>query len=139
MPKAQHRAAIAFALTTVWALAAGCGSTAAPSALQRGTTAAPAALEVATGLVGKSNLGRLVLVRGRIHGSVGDDRPYGWKLYVDDGSGQALVFIATNTGIDVSRFQEGQQVAVTGVCSQFADHYEIQPRTQGDLQIVSGN
>lgn len=128
-----------FALVGVFALTAGCGWTAPPSPSQLGTTAASPPLEVATGSPGQSNMGRLVLVRGLLRGSVVDDQPYGWKLYIDDGSGPVLVFIATNTGIDVSRFRDGQQVVVTGVCGQFADHYEIQPRTQGDLQIVSGN
>jgi len=69
--------------------------------------------------------------------NVVDDQPYGWKLYVDDGSGQALVFIATDTAIDVSRWQRGQEIVVTGIGGQYGDHYELLPRMQSDLQLVS--
>ena len=111
-----------------------------PSAIERlGSVAVPAALDVPTGSVGMSTLGRLVRVRGHRDDRLVDDWPYGWKQSIDDGSGATLVFIATSTGIDVSRFQHEQQIAVTGYCGQFEDHYEILPRTQSDVEVVPAN
>jgi hypothetical protein len=37
--------------------------------------------------------------------------------------------LGIKTGIDVGRFREAQQVEATGVCSQYAEHHEILPRT----------
>lgn len=89
-----------------------------------------------TSSIGASAVGRLVRVRGRLQGDVIDDRPWGWKLFIDDGSGPVLVFVDSKTGIDVTRFRDGQQIEATGVGGQFEQHFEILPRTQSDLQIV---
>ena len=59
----------------------------ADRASDHGTGSAPAPLEVATGDVGPATEGRLIAVRGRVAGAIVDDRPWGSKLYVNDGSG----------------------------------------------------
>jgi hypothetical protein len=41
-----------------------------------------------------------------------DDQPHGWKIYLDDGSGPLLVFIATATRINVKPLRAGQQLAL---------------------------
>jgi hypothetical protein len=43
------------------------------------------------------------------------------------------VFVYASTGIDVSSLAVGQRVLVIGFSSQFADHYEINPRMPGDI------
>jgi len=59
-----------------------------PTSLQiTGPGSAPAPIEVATGDVGPATEGRLIAVRGRVAGAIVDDRPWGSKLYVNDGSG----------------------------------------------------
>jgi uncharacterized protein YdeI (BOF family) len=88
---------------------------------------------VATGEVNEATEGRLVQIVGTITQPVGDDLPYGYRVFVDDGSGAVQVFVYASTGIDVSDLQPGQQVRVTGFSGQFADHYELNPRQPADI------
>jgi DNA/RNA endonuclease YhcR with UshA esterase domain len=67
-----------------------------------------------------------------------DDRPWGWKLMLDDGSGALLVFVDAQAGIDVSAIRPGQWLQVTGYSGQYEEHREILPRTQSDLRPVTG-
>ena len=86
---------------------------------------------VATGGVGESTEGRIVRVVGTITQAPAIDDIYGYKFYVDDGSGELTIFVNTQTGIDLSGLAVGQIVSVTGFSSQFDTHYEIDPRTSG--------
>ncbi|MEO7912911.1 MAG: hypothetical protein ABIV47_24955 [Roseiflexaceae bacterium] len=86
-----------------------------------------------TGAISESSEGRLVEVVGTITQPVGDDLPYGYRLFVDDGSGEVQVFVYASTGIDVSSLAVGQRVRVVGFSSQFDTHYEINPRIPGDI------
>jgi hypothetical protein len=110
----------------------------APSVVERaGEARAPAPRDVRTGEVGEATEGWLVRVRGAVVGGVVDDRPYGWKVYVDDGSGRLLVFVGVATGIDVSRFiTPGQRVQITGLSGQYDDHHEILPRGPADVVLL---
>jgi hypothetical protein len=101
------------------------------------TAAAPLPLEVGTGIIGPATEGRLIAVNGRIVSEVEGDLPWGWKIYLNDGSGSLLVFVATNTGIDVSGIHAGQQLRVVGFNGRYEKHTELLPRTQGDMGIVS--
>jgi len=92
--------------------------------------------EVATSAVGEATEGRIVQVKGRITQGPLNDLPFGYKLFVDDGSGAVQIFVNRDTGIDVSRVAVGQRVRVTGFSSQFDTHYEIDPRHPSDLVIV---
>ena len=87
-----------------------------PTAVQiTGQGGAPPPLEVATGDVGPATEGRLIAVRGRVAGAIVDDRPWGSKLYVNDGSGPLLVFIAAATSIDGTRYRAGQELRIVRV------------------------
>lgn len=88
---------------------------------------------VTTGAISEETEGLLVLVIGRITAAVTNDLPYGYKFTVDDGSGDAQIFINTQTGIDVSKLELDQLISVTGFSSQFEDHYEIDPRKPSDI------
>jgi hypothetical protein len=90
---------------------------------------------VTTGGVNESTEGLLVQVVGTVTQPVQDDTPYGYKLFVDDGSGEITIFINTQTGIDVSGFAVGQTVSVTGFSGQFDTHYEIDPRFPADIVV----
>jgi hypothetical protein len=89
---------------------------------------------VATGGVNEATEGRLVQVIGTITQPVRTDLPYGYRVFVDDGSGEVQVFVYVSTGIDVRRLRPGQQVRVTGFSGQFADHYELNPRQPADIR-----
>lgn len=56
---------------------------------------------------------------------------------MNDVSGELNVFVSASTGIDVSSLHAGQVIEVTGFSGQFADHFEIDPRFQDDIKVVS--
>ncbi len=91
-----------------------------------------------TGAIGESTEGLLVQVVGTITQAPSSDLPFGYKFSVDDGSGELIIFVNTQTGIDVNELQLGQVVSVTGFSSQFDTHYEIDPRDPADV-VVAGN
>ena len=88
---------------------------------------------VSTGGIDEATEGRLVRVTGTITKAVGNDLPYGYRLFIDDGSGEVQAFVYVSTGIDVSGLQPGQRIGVTGFGGQYNDHYEIIPRFQSDI------
>ncbi|MGA1498265.1 MAG: hypothetical protein ACO38Y_10710 [Steroidobacteraceae bacterium] len=90
-----------------------------------------------TGAVGEATEGRLVEVVGRILRGPTDDLPYGYSLYIDDGSGEVQVFIPASTGINPFRIgylRPGVTIRVTGLSSQFLANLEVLPRIVGDIQ-----
>lgn len=90
---------------------------------------------VNTGSVNEATEGRLVVVEGAITQAVSNDLPYGYKFYVNDGSGEIQIFVSASTGIDLSGLTLGQHVHVIGFGGQFVDHYEINPRIPGDIEV----
>jgi len=94
------------------------------------------ALPVATGAVGEATEGKLVRIRATITQPILNDLPFGFQLFVNDGSGEVHVFVCASTGIDVSGLSEGQTIEVTGFSGQFADAFEVDPRTQDDIKIL---
>ena len=99
------------------------------------TRLAGTALRVPTGQVGTATLGHIITIEGTITGDVAGDLPYGYKLFVDDGSGAAQVYINTSTGIDprASHLRRGKRLRVTGFGSQYETTYEVEPRDRRDL------
>jgi DNA/RNA endonuclease YhcR with UshA esterase domain len=91
---------------------------------------------LATAAVGEASEGLLVSVKGSVVAGPTSDLPYGYKLVVDDGSGELQIFVNLETDIDVTTLAVGQRVKVTGFSSQFDDHYEIDPRAPDDIVIV---
>ena len=69
-----------------------------------GHTEAP---RVATGAVGESTEGLLVTVKAKITQAPAADDDFGFKLFVDDGSGELQIFVNLQTGIDVSALALG--------------------------------
>ena len=91
---------------------------------------------VATGDVSDDTEGRLVEVTGVITRPVGDDRPFGFSVFIDDGSGETQVFIPVSTGVNallISWLQVGQRIRAVGVGGQFLTQFEVLPRFHGDL------
>lgn len=100
-----------------------------------GSRRPPLPRAVTTAGVGESTEGTLVVLRGNVTRGPVDDLPYGTKLYVDDGSGETTVFVNVQTGISLRDAEPGKRVQVVGFSSQFADHYEIDPRGPVDVQM----
>jgi hypothetical protein len=92
---------------------------------------------LATGAVNENSEGRLVRVVGVITQAPVSDLPFGFKFFVNDGSGELTIFVNTQTNIDLSSLAVGQTVSVTGFSSQFDTHYEIDPRFQTDITVLA--
>ena len=99
-----------------------------------GRPVAPEAVK--TGGVNEATEGRLVVVEGAITQAVSSDLPYGYKLYVNDGSGEIQIFVSASTGLDLSGLTLGQHVRVIGFSAQFVTTYEVQPRVQADITVL---
>jgi DNA/RNA endonuclease YhcR with UshA esterase domain len=72
-------------------------------------------------------------VIARVTQAPASDLPFGFKFFVNDGSGEVTIFVNTQTNIDLTGLTVGRLVAVTGFSSQFDTHYEIDPRFQADI------
>ncbi|MDI9918903.1 hypothetical protein [Rhodococcus sp. IEGM 1379] len=84
--------------------------------------------------IGEGSEGRLVTVSGIVSGPVVDDLPYGHKIPVSGTSGNTVIFVNTQTGIDVASIAVGRSIAVTGFSGQYADTYEVLPSSEADVQ-----
>ncbi len=67
---------------------------------------------------------------------VSSDLPFGYKFYVNDGSGEIQIFVSASTPIDLSGLALSQHLPVVGLSAQFADTYEMQPRLQADITLL---
>jgi uncharacterized protein YdeI (BOF family) len=94
------------------------------------------ALPVATGDVGEATEGRLVTITGTITQPIVNDLPFGFIIFINDGSGEVQSFVAASTGIDLSGLSQGQTIELTGFSGHFADHFEVDPRFQSDIKVV---
>lgn len=86
-----------------------------------------------TGQISEATEGLLVTVEGTITRPVINDLPYGYQVFIDDGSGETQVFVCASAGIDVSGLAVGDQIRATGYSGQFAAQYEVLPRGPSDL------
>jgi uncharacterized protein YdeI (BOF family) len=93
-------------------------------------------LPVATGDVGEDTEGRIVTITGTITQPIINDLPFGFIVFINDGSGEVHSFVAASTGIDVSGLSPGQTVEITGFSGQFASDFEVDPRNQGDIRVI---
>ncbi|HEY0733512.1 MAG TPA: hypothetical protein VGD69_01290 [Herpetosiphonaceae bacterium] len=100
--------------------------------LDIGPKVAPQSLS--TGAISEATEGLLVTVSGTITRII-IDLPYGYQVFIDDGSGETQVFVCASTGIDVSGWAVGQPLQATGYSGQFAAQYEVLPRGPSDVQI----
>ncbi|MGM1064381.1 hypothetical protein [Saccharothrix sp. Mg75] len=90
---------------------------------------------VTTGAVGEATEGLLVRVVATITRPPAQDAEYGYKFFVDDGSGELTIFVNTQAGIDLSGLAVGQVVRVAGFSSQYDTHHEIDPRFPDDIVV----
>jgi DNA/RNA endonuclease YhcR with UshA esterase domain len=93
-------------------------------------------LRVATGHVGPAVMGFLITIEGALTEPVQQDEQYGYKVFIDDGTGQAQVYINTTTDINPNApyLKPGRTIRVTGFANQYDTAYEVDPRSQKDLR-----
>ncbi|RKH13316.1 DNA-binding protein [Corallococcus sp. CA053C] len=95
---------------------------------------------VSTGDVNESVEGQLITVAGAVTQPFQDDSPYGYKLYINDGSGEVQVFVHVSAGFDKATLQAlsvGDSISVTGLAAQYEATYEVAPRQPDDLRRVA--
>jgi hypothetical protein len=84
--------------------------------------------------------GEVITVRGTAVADLADDGEYGFKLFLDDGTGVAQIFIDAKSGVRVKKIRDslltqGEDLCVTGVVGQFAGvGFELLPRTTRDIR-----
>jgi hypothetical protein len=81
--------------------------------------------------------GLLVTITGTITEPLFNDLPFGYVFVLDDGSGEAKVYIYASSGIDpfnIPFLEPGEAVRITGFVGQFDTlPHEVTPRKRGDI------
>jgi uncharacterized protein YdeI (BOF family) len=93
---------------------------------------------VRTGDVTEAAEGQLVRVTGNVTRTFNDDSPYGYELYINDGSGEVQVYVYLTTGFDrapLEALTAGQPITVVGFAAQYESQYEVLPRQPSDLTV----
>jgi DNA/RNA endonuclease YhcR with UshA esterase domain len=94
------------------------------------------ATPVDTGDVSEDTEGLFVVVEGTITRGPTNDLPFGYSVFLDDGSGETQVFIPASTGINPFRLpyvEPGREIRVRGFSGQFLTQYEVLPRHAADI------
>jgi len=92
--------------------------------------------EVETGEVSEDTEGLLVEVEGTITRGPTNDLPFGYSVFIDDGTGETQIFIPASTGVNpfnIPWVKPGNRIRVTGFSAQFLSQYEVLPRFRGDI------
>lgn len=84
---------------------------------------------IQTGQADFSYEGMLVAIQGFVSSAQGRE------IYIDDGSGEVLVYIDANTRIRWPRLKRGDPARIVGVLTRFRGEPEILPRFQSDVQF----
>jgi hypothetical protein len=108
-----------------------------PSNVERlGTGTLPPPKTVRTGEVGEATEGLMVTVSGPAVTPIVRDLPYGYKLWMDDGSGRLQLFVAATAGnLGLDRARVGSTLTVTGFSGQYDAAYEVIPASRAALQV----
>ncbi|MGH7784555.1 MAG: DNA-binding protein [Candidatus Binatia bacterium] len=96
----------------------------------------PKPIGLATGKINELAIGKLIKISGTISGPLVDDAPYGFRLLVDDGTGEIVAYVSTSAGISPNAVSPGQRVEMTGVAGQFNHRFQIYPRSPSDLKLI---
>ena len=61
---------------------------------------------------------------------------YGYKIFIDDGSGELQVFIDAATALieGVTAWQPGDRIQVTDFAGRYQETHEIMPRIPSDMR-----
>ncbi len=89
--------------------------------------APPPALELSCDQVNEENIGQLL----RVSGEITDKKSS--TLYLDDGSGEILIYIKQAAGISTKNLTPGQAVSVTGILGKTSTGLRLMPRSEDDI------
>lgn len=93
-----------------------------------------------TGQVGKASEGLILQVTGRID-SLKNDMPYGYKVFINDGSGPLTIFFNDKIGLmeSIATLKLMDSISVIGLSASYNGIYEIEPRGTYDFKVLSSN
>jgi len=99
-------------------------------------TASPKPSAIATGKISEITIGSLIKISATVSKPVVEIAPYGFRVPVDDGTGEIVAYISTSTGISTKEMVPGQRVELIGVAGQFNQTYQIYPRAVADVKLI---
>ena len=99
-------------------------------------TVRPKPAATATGKIKEPMIGNLIKISATVSKPLVEVAPYGFRVPVDDGTGEIVAYISTSTGISAKELVPGQQVELIGVAGQFNQRYQIYPRSPADVKLI---
>lgn len=93
--------------------------------------------DVATGDVSEDTEGSLVSVTGTVTRDPRSDLPFGYSVFIDDGTGETQIFIPASTGVNpfnLPFIRLGNRITAIGFSGQFNTQYEVLPRRRADIR-----
>ena len=99
-------------------------------------TVRPKPTAIPTGKIEEPMIGNLIKISATVSKPVVEVAPYGFRVPVDDGTGEIVAYISTSTGISAKKLVPGQQVELIGVAGQFNQRYQIYPRSPADVKLI---
>jgi len=89
---------------------------------------APEPKQIQINEIGENTEGYLVQFSGQLIEKSGS------RFYFQDNTGEAEIYLKTNTKISKANYKEGDQLLVTGIVSQNNEDYQVLPRSEDDLK-----
>jgi DNA/RNA endonuclease YhcR with UshA esterase domain len=110
------------------------------TATKTGTGNVITPIPVNTGNVNESYEGMIVNTSGIIE-SLRNDLPYGYKIYINDGSGLLNIFVNTSAGFlgDTTQWRVSDSISVIGFSAQYGAEYEVEPVIRQDISVLLKN
>jgi len=99
-------------------------------------TVRPKPTAIPTGKIEEPMIGNLIKISATVSKPLVEVAPYGFRVPVDDGTGEIVAYISTSTGISAKELVPGQQVELIGVAGQFNQRYQIYPRSPADVKLI---
>ena len=96
----------------------------------------PKPLALSTGKLSEPVIGKLIKIVGKVTKPVDEVAPYGFRVSVDDGTGEIIAYVSTSTTISSAQFTTGQRVELIGIAGKFNEHYQIYPRSPADVELI---
>jgi DNA/RNA endonuclease YhcR with UshA esterase domain len=93
-------------------------------------------IKLSTGAISERIIGKLIKIVGTVTKPVDEVAPYGFRVSVNDGTGEVIAYVSTSTTISPKEFMPGQNVQLVGVAGKFNEHYQIYPRSPADIRLI---
>jgi len=83
----------------------------------------------------------MIVNTGGVIDSLFSDLPYGYKIFISDGSGRLIVFVNTSAGFlsDSTYWRVSDSISVTGFSAQYNKTYEVEPGMGSDIKVFRNN